>query len=524
MNLDSFISSRIVAGMSGADNIVENISVLEVTDIVSDFVRGDFLLSTLYPVYNNESQLKDIIFRFSEMGLSGLGIKMNRYTESIPEIFIEQANELGFPLVILPQSSNFTVQINDFLIYKNQINSNALQYQNDIHNVLLDIMLKGEDYGELSKSLATMIDKNIMLLNLSFEVISDYRLEETSEIDFEINETCLKKKFAGNDNFVLYSINNIKSYIYSVQFGYEKIGYIVVYSSKEFSLDEKDKIAIERYAAVLSIIIQKHRTVAEIEKRYAEEFAIDLILEKIKLESSAVSRAKKLGWNFIFPITMIVINIIDFSGNDKYYVLEVIKKKIFNELIGGKENSTNLFVSNYEQYLLIFVNKLYINKIKQINDIVNKALVENEITKFYIGITKNIKDLSEIPKRYGEGKLAVKIAQNINSSGPLFFNDIGIYRILDSISNKLEIKEYCLDILGNLIKYDEIHKTDLLNTLVYIINEDGNLKKASSKMFIHYNTIRYRFNKIEELLGRKLESIISYQDVYIAIKIYETLK
>ncbi|MEG2383342.1 MAG: helix-turn-helix domain-containing protein, partial [Oscillospiraceae bacterium] len=59
--------------------------------------------------------------------------------------------------------------------------------------------------------------------------------------------------------------------------------------------------------------------------------------------------------------------------------------------------------------------------------------------------------------------------------------------------------------------------------LEVILQNGGNLKETSVQMFVHYNTIRYRSRLMSQLLGYPLTPSNAFQDLGLAIKIYNTL-
>ena len=58
LNLKSFQGAQIIAGKEYIVNEVLNICVMEVPDITDYVKRGDFLITTLYPLVNNEDKMK----------------------------------------------------------------------------------------------------------------------------------------------------------------------------------------------------------------------------------------------------------------------------------------------------------------------------------------------------------------------------------------------------------------------------------------------------------------------------------
>jgi DNA-binding PucR family transcriptional regulator len=85
----------------------------------------------------------------------------------------------------------------------------------------------------------------------------------------------------------------------------------------------------------------------------------------------------------------------------------------------------------------------------------------------------------------------------------------------------VEFPSQCISFSLYLFDYDQSHEADLYTTLKVVLEENGNLKAAAEKMYIHYDTMRSSQQKIESLLGRELSKMSSYQYAYIAVRIHE---
>ena len=77
-----------------------------------------------------------------------------------------------------------------------------------------------------------------------------------------------------------------------------------------------------------------------------------------------------------------------------------------------------------------------------------------------------------------------------------------------------------MNISVNTINYNDQHHANLIETLQSIINCGWNLKLASEKLFLHYNSVKYRFQKICDLLEIDLRDNSRHTEIELALKIY----
>lgn len=186
LNLKSFQGAQIIAGKEYIVNEVLNICVMEVPDITDYVKRGDFLITTLYPLVNNEDKMKSFISDLSKAGLSGIGIKLNRYVYNVPNHFIDQANFQKLPLVLLPENSNFSLQINEFLMENNNRKAFELEYRNKLHNYIMDIISNLGNYQSLYENMVNLLGKNMGIFDKDGKTLASSKINNKyNMLDFQ---------------------------------------------------------------------------------------------------------------------------------------------------------------------------------------------------------------------------------------------------------------------------------------------------------------------------------------------------
>lgn len=137
----------------------------------------------------------------------------------------------------------------------------------------------------------------------------------------------------------------------------------------------------------------------------------------------------------------------------------------------------------------------------------------------YIGIGRNCVSPDEI---WVSNKEALRVNEyqiSQNAERVLYYDDLGIYKILSFEGLKPELDKFYEDILEDLVNYDEEKGTDLILTLKNYFLYEGNLKKVSENMFVHYNTVVYRLQRIKEITNKDLNKYEDRLNLQIALQI-----
>ncbi|HWQ74215.1 MAG TPA: helix-turn-helix domain-containing protein [Syntrophomonas sp.] len=131
--------------------------------------------------------------------------------------------------------------------------------------------------------------------------------------------------------------------------------------------------------------------------------------------------------------------------------------------------------------------------------------------------------LLELHKSYTEARTALHVSRLMGEKGFLkHYHDLGIFSLLFMHDHELLI-EYCYKILGRVIEYDREYDSKLLEALRRLFNTNMNWKETANSMFIHVNTLRYRMNKIEELLMMDLSTSQTQAVLFITLTLYDSL-
>jgi len=135
---------------------------------------------------------------------------------------------------------------------------------------------------------------------------------------------------------------------------------------------------------------------------------------------------------------------------------------------------------------------------------------------FYVGVGSCMTDISNLHVGYARAKAAVQMAQK-RKKDLLYFDDMGLYRLLYMVDDNCLLGEMAKEPLKVLLEYDEKHHANYVDTLEVYLKHNGSIQAVSEEMFTHRNTVIYRMNKIKELLGTNLEQTeerLPYQIAY----------
>ena len=141
-----------------------------------------------------------------------------------------------------------------------------------------------------------------------------------------------------------------------------------------------------------------------------------------------------------------------------------------------------------------------------------------------IGLGSLVDAPSALPRSLSEAQRALKIKQaSPTPYGSRRFEDLGVYRILDSGEGRPEVRTFVQEWLGALLDYDRTKGAELVKTLAHYLDCGGNYDLTAKSLQIHRSTLRYRLARIRDITDRDLQDVDTRLNLHLATRILGVL-
>jgi hypothetical protein len=178
----------------------------------------------------------------------------------------------------------------------------------------------------------------------------------------------------------------------------------------------------------------------------------------------------------------------------------------------------NYTVMYNEQIILLLVRKdshLLQPELEQIQHL----LAENNLIA---GISRGFQNLNKLNSEYRKAEAIIEIGRNMDMNKLLYiYDDYMPYHLLSLTSETANLLEVCTPELLELIEYDKTKKTEYTMSLYYFIINNLNMQRTSDILHIHYNTLKYRLQRIEEFHSLDLSSELIQLNLRLSFLILE---
>lgn len=500
---------RLIAGSSGRNRVIKSVNVMDAPDITDWIKEGEMLLTTAYLIKDRPEDAYRLLQKLNQCGSSALGIKLGRFWTSVPESLIEQANELGFPLIELPYAFTFSDQMNGLFRAEMKRNTGVLT---DVLNKQIQLMrfaLKSNPIQELFDSITDVVGIPLAVIGSRGQVV--YNGSPVTDADIVSDwpglphngwVECKKVQAfriplmnqAQCTGFVLFF--NSQLLVSPIEEGlYFQAAELLAYHMN-FKYEDYFELSIQKDFGLLIKRYLQNGLPAELIKDYAERWEIDLFR----------------------PWYRCVLT--DFEGKWhpelKTEKLELLKSEYLNN--SSLQQLKGMHIVLDEGLLSVFPSDCEKGDeriVAALNSCFSALKISRGI-KIKATVSSAKKNAEQLADGFSECREAHRLADEWGGGERILrFETMDLALIFEHVTRE-RMETFCNRWLGGLLNKDPEYAGEMLRTLEAYLENDGQLNETAKKLFIHRNTATYRIEKLSELLDVDLKKMDDLMRLKIA--------
>lgn len=526
LSLGSYEEARIMSGQSGLSNEVKGITIMEDPTIKKWLKGGEALLTSLIPIKNyTDNQMVDFFDELIDRGISALIIKTGKAFDEIPESLIKWGEKNSIPIIEVPKHIFYTDLMYPAMAEVMQNQVNKLTYFKSLHERFRDMAIKNYPIKDVILALSEIIGNPVSLYDYNLNLVMNTSRDEP--IIVHDKKTLLNKTFENNNQCFYRKIsvkdNDFSELIFEIPVTESVKNYLGV-SELFHEVDAMNLIAIENACTTIALAMVRNIAVKEVEEKFMNDIINDLIFGQQSMSSSLVERANLAGIDLFEKYFVSVLTL----GKDmetiryelKNHLGNIVKK--YEGAYSIKNDHVIIMVKNQRLSSYKELTQDFINDIKSMEKILKK---NNRSISISLGIGGEIKGYENLKKSYDEAIGAIRIGEDIYGSNfTLFYDDLGIFKIIRDISLKSDINDYIPKSIMKVIDTDKLRNREYLKTLEVYLKNNKNIKLTAKELFIHPKTVSYRLEQIKEIGEIDFEDTDQILEIQFAIKIINFLR
>lgn len=509
LTLPSLLGSRLVAGGNRLDRTVRRVNIMEVPDILPWVRPHELLLTTGYPLRDAPGRLTELVSEFSAHGLSGLGIKMSRYLEEIPEEAIARADDLGLPIIALPADTGFDDIINEVLAEVLGRSADSLHRSERVMRELVDAVVTGGDLDDVCARLAHEIGIHVVVTTMDGRVraeVPDPRAVADPPRPRELPcfDPTGRFRVESEPTGVDLAQDGMHRMSTRILGGSRDLGRLVVFSER--GLGPAHLGVLEQAAAAAALVITKQQAISAVESKYRTDFVHEVMRGRITSTDRILSHAESLGWDLDRPLSVVVAEVdadADISEGDEKRTLQELFATAWTAAVKRLDEKAAVVGAGDEVIVLLPAADTE-RQTAAVEECIRevRGMGGGGRRAFSTGISRPAATVHDLPTAYVEATRAVEIGRRIHGGSALsHFDTLGVHRLLLQVADTEELRAFAEDTLGPLAGDAKTEYADLRETLQVLLDHNLNVAETARALFFHYNSLRYRITKLERMLG-----------------------
>lgn len=499
-----FEKVEIHSGATQLHRVVKSVSIMETPDFDKYILEKTLVLTTLYPIKNDPERFLSLLDSLHEKQASGLIVKVKRYIDRVPEVIIEKAKALDFPIITLEYDANLSLLF-DSIIAEVHYAQYSTHNFNALYTTLLQDIVQKPSTKALINALKSIEDIDVLIVNLF-----NNNIHSTSDTILTMyNEHPLARSSYHilDDNLIINEVINydgVDVYRLMVMTPYEQRHIIYNY--------------IEIIKLMIILIYQKKQENALKQNQFLMDFVANMT-SNYQSNMQVKEAGKIFNWNITFPIMLMMIDLKEtILKAYQPMILSQIKSEVVN-VCHIHESELRLILLNH--HVLIIANLKQPQQYKSMMVALHDSL-KNHFQEAFVraAYSTPIAEASDIPTTYTSLFETLNHAR-INQLNSTLIHDhhVRMVNLLKKLDSGM-LLDYARSILRPLLDYEEKHDLPLVKTYYHYIECQFNAKEAATQLFIHYNSLRYRLNVIESCGYPIFNNQESHFEVYFALTIY----
>ena len=260
------------------------------------------------------------------------------------------------------------------------------------------------------------------------------------------------------------------------------------------------------------------------ERKLKNELLNELILERLPSKQTLKECARMLGMRVIEPFVCYLVSIDSYQETvwrdwtekrgEIQPVLDYLIDELSDEFCVSWESSEGIGLLFFDGRGLLEKKEDQLRQAEKIRKTIVRHAPELSIS---IGVAERAEILTDISRHYRQAGIAVTTGRRIwPDRKNHHYLDLGLFQLLPYLQDQQQVDQFIERTLGNLLRYDKKKRTEYLETLELVIGSN-NLKDTASQLSVHYKTLMFRKQRLEEILGISLDDFAAKMAVATAV-------
>lgn len=515
--LPRFSDLQLLSSHSNLTQPLESVEITETPD-VADFIPKNVMILTTAMIYKDDQEkLKPFIDSLKQAECTALGIKVGRFLDEISPEIVAYASAVDLPLIKIPSTQPLGGLLHEIVGYLRDSKTEQMSVAFDIQKRFSTLLMQDVDATRFIAEFAKILNAPIILLSPWQQVIahSNYFYGNQKSAEFFIEQLSKdhfqqlaqeKKIFRLQDE----RQENIQVAGFPIRVNDYFPYYLLVLSPEQIPYPISE-FAIDQAILVLTFMLFKNQKIAESFEHLKTDF-----LDRL-LDTHQETLSKHQNWLELWKNYRLI--------NSDYYQLAIVYG------VTKPENETHIRYQQAEGQLIFqwlkeqlpeILPDVALFKLKNQNKSIlifqskkndHLMILQNLAERLQQALPITIRfafgnayeNLEDLPNSYIEASSTLEASLHAQKPATVqLFHPKGLAGLFEKIGTE-DVEYFCQQQLKELAYPTEPTLQELRKTLKVFLDFNCEITKTANALYLHRNTIKYRMNQCEKLLGTSIQ-------------------
>lgn len=528
LKLPALSELQLLAGESGLDRRVSQVSVLEVVGGPRKWWRGgELFMTTLHMLHDADcSEQVQVLRNLVDHNAAALMLHPGLVGQHCVLELSVAANALGFPLILMPEDMAYAVVTDAVMGGLLGRQAAFLERSATINRELIQISLEGGTLDDICRTVALRIHQPVAVVTPSrSDVLAqsgragdpDHLLPELLEqraidpaVQLEEPQATLRAPYAPGTNLfqgtkAVAGDRAVRQFAAPVGTRDEICAYLITWEAYD-SLSELDFAVLAHACTAICLEVLKQRAVTEADRKRHHGFYSAALAGELHTDDDALRWAQQAR---VSLASKYIVGVIAWNGQLPSRALREVQRWTGSVAV----------LHDRVVVVILHVPNGYRSPGEGAAEILTSVSeIVGEQARIGVGMSQVVEGILALPTAFAQARLAASLAGSLSPEGmPLRYDQLGIFQLLSELRSSNRLATYLDETLGPLLTTRG--SAGLIEALEAYLDQRCSYLAAASLLDVHPNTIKYRIGRVRQLLGDDaLEDAALRLGLHVALK------
>lgn len=513
--------------------LVKTAEVSETPDIEHFIPPHTLIVTTSMYFKDDQLELIPYIDSLLRAQASGLGIKVNRFLGGkLNQEVIDYANQVNFPIFFIPDNYTLGGLMHQIMNIINDTAFEEIEYALDIQKTFSKLLIDGASIQELVDKLSSLANLPIILLNPYRKIIAQSKHfdEDPTRADFYVTALARRQVFSQRKegNFILTDDQNETRPVTVIKIQiFNHFPHYLIVADPELIAYPFSVFAFEQASLVFTFNLYKNRKVME-SKYTNETYFFNNIIKRFAGSQELSKQLSEWSGNYDYIDSNYyqIIHVTNREGITEDTISDLTTEKLYLVFLWLRHHIRQVFDDSLvfwkaESYDIIILLQRQDDAMEDKLLSMKQTLDPLFETDVLYSISQAVKEQKHIQEAIIEAELVLSERQTHQLTDYIMtYKNKGAEQLFNQVDYD-EIRYFCQSMLKDLMTENTEMMADLRHTLKVYLDNQCEITKTASDLYVHRNTVKYRIEKCENILGLTVDTPENSLNLRLALNLYE---